>query len=228
MFDPQGLQVVEIALAEPTPIGEIIIGVGSMFGALVFADHVVQHQERMFQAQDYNPLKADWEENGAPPMGTGAGRNEQTGTGDTQAQNSSDQSTNAQQQQEQQTQGVVMSNAQSGEQTKPESAASEITFDDVFGNATPGRKTKGKTEQRELPGTLDDANGLFDGVVDPESVKGIDGGRTGTLPDGRPINVRDGETGTSGKPTVEVQEGKNKKKIRFVEPETKVEEPKAE
>jgi len=38
-------------------------------------------------------------------------------------------------------------------------------------------------------------------------------GRRGILPDGRPINVR--PNSSDGRPTIEIQDGKNKVKVRY-------------
>ena len=61
---------------------------------------------------------------------------------------------------------------------------------------------------------MDDANDDFDSL-NPQNVKNIPGGRTGELPDGRRVNVRDHSS--DGLPTLEVQEGKNRIKVRYGE-----------
>ena len=63
-------------------------------------------------------------------------------------------------------------------------------------------------------GGIDDANDDFDSL-NLQNVKEIPGGRTGKLPDGRKINVRDHSS--DGRPTLEIQDGKNKIKIRYGE-----------
>ncbi|SMO71415.1 hypothetical protein SAMN06265350_10719 [Solitalea koreensis] len=64
------------------------------------------------------------------------------------------------------------------------------------------------------PGGKVQADKDFDSLG-PTDVKPIPGGRTGKLPDGTPINVRD--RSTDGRPTVEVQRPGNKVKIRYDE-----------
>lgn len=55
-------------------------------------------------------------------------------------------------------------------------------------------------------GNIDNANDDFDSL-NPQNVKDIPGGRTGKLPLGRKINVRDHSS--DGRPTLEIQDGKN-------------------
>lgn len=92
----------------------------------------------------------------------------------------------------------------------------------ILDGATEGEKTKGRTKNFDKQGGMDQANSDFDDVVDPDSVETItDGkggeGRRGTVNDGsgRKVNVR--PNSTDGRPTVEVQDGKNKTKIRYDE-----------
>ncbi|RJP74810.1 MAG: RHS repeat-associated core domain-containing protein, partial [Desulfobacteraceae bacterium] len=77
----------------------------------------------------------------------------------------------------------------------------------------PGRSTKGRTDQRTKPGDIETANGDFD-RLNPTDVKDIPyGGRRGILPDGRKINVR--PNSSDGRPTIEIQNGKRRIKIRY-------------
>jgi RHS repeat-associated protein len=92
----------------------------------------------------------------------------------------------------------------------------------ILEGATPGEKTKGRTKNFDKSGGIDQANSDFDDIVDPDSVEPItDGkggeGRKGTVNDGsgRKVNVR--PNSSDGRPTVEIQDGKNKTKIRFDE-----------
>lgn len=79
--------------------------------------------------------------------------------------------------------------------------------------ATPGRKTKGRTTQWVKPGGMSDADRDFDNLG-PTGIRDLpDGGRTGTLPDGRSVNVR--PDSTDGRPTLEIQDGKRRDKIRY-------------
>ncbi len=87
-------------------------------------------------------------------------------------------------------------------------------LEQVLNGAKPGRKTKGKAEQWDKPGTMEDANKDFDSL-NPQNIKDIPGGRSGNLPDGRKVNVRDHST--DSRPTLEIQEGKKHLKIRYGE-----------
>jgi RHS repeat-associated protein len=81
--------------------------------------------------------------------------------------------------------------------------------------ATPGRETKGRTTQWEKPGDMSTADKDFDDKG-PTDVRELpNGGRTGTLSDGRTITVR--PTSTDGRPTLEIQDGKNRHKVRYGE-----------
>jgi hypothetical protein len=88
------------------------------------------------------------------------------------------------------------------------------SLDDILEGAQEGRKTKGKTKQYEKEGGTEQANKDFDDL-EPQNVNDFDGGRTGTLEDGRKVNVRN--KSSDGRPTLEVQEGKKKTKIRYDE-----------
>ncbi len=78
---------------------------------------------------------------------------------------------------------------------------------------TPGRKTKGRAKQFEKPGDFDTAVGDFEDL-NPTGVNDLpNGGLIGVLPNGDRINVRPGST--DGRPTIEIQHGKNKIKIRY-------------
>jgi len=80
-------------------------------------------------------------------------------------------------------------------------------------NATPGRETKGRTKQWDAPGGINEAEKDFSDK-NPSDVREIPGGgKVGTLPDGRTIIVR--PTSTDGRPTLEIQDGKNRVKVRY-------------
>ncbi len=84
--------------------------------------------------------------------------------------------------------------------------------------ATPGRETKGRTTQKEKTGGQAAADKDFDGEVDPDTVQDRgDGRRTGTTPDGKPIAVY---PSSDGRPTVEIQDGKDRTKYRYNEDES--------
>ena len=93
------------------------------------------------------------------------------------------------------------------------------SVDDLIKNSKLGRGTKGRTKQFDRSGGLDQANKDFDSLG-PQNVRDIDTpfgpGRTGTLPDGRQVNIRPGSS-NGGPPTLEIQQGKNRIKFRFDE-----------
>ena len=78
--------------------------------------------------------------------------------------------------------------------------------------ATPGQTTRGPSQQWEESGGKAEADKDFDSLG-PKDVKPIPGGRTGTLPDGRSVNVRD--QSTDGRPTLEIQDGADRIKVRY-------------
>ncbi|HZH15385.1 MAG TPA: RHS repeat-associated core domain-containing protein [Archangium sp.] len=87
------------------------------------------------------------------------------------------------------------------------------SLDDILADATPGRETKGRTIQWEIPGGAENANADFD-ALRPTGVKDIpNGGRIGYLNDGRTVIVR--PDSSDGRPTLEIQDGKKRIKIRY-------------
>jgi len=90
--------------------------------------------------------------------------------------------------------------------------------DGVLDGAEPGDKTKGRTTNWDKPGGMDQANNDFDKLV-PSGAKPIDdsgdgdNGRKGVMEDGRKVNVR--PNSSDGRPTLEIQNGKNKTKVRY-------------
>jgi hypothetical protein len=79
--------------------------------------------------------------------------------------------------------------------------------------ATPGRETKGRSTLWESSGGSAAADKDFDSM-NPHGVRELeDGTRIGSLDDGRTIVVR--PDSSDGRPTLEIQDGKNKTKIRY-------------
>jgi hypothetical protein len=79
--------------------------------------------------------------------------------------------------------------------------------------ATPGRETKGRTIQWEKPGGTTEAEKDFKDK-NPSGVRDIPGGgKVGDLPGGKKIIVR--PTSSEGRPTLEIQDGGNRIKIRY-------------
>jgi len=91
------------------------------------------------------------------------------------------------------------------------------TVDDLIAGSRRGRQTMGRTRQFDRHGGVSQANADFD-ALGPRDVRSIpNGGRVGTLPDGRTVVVRPSSgRGGSGPPTLEVQWGRNRIKFRFV------------
>jgi hypothetical protein len=98
-----------------------------------------------------------------------------------------------------------------GEQSQAEGGEKSPPVPD----AKPGRETKGRTTQWEKPGSMADADRDFD-KLNPSGVRELpNGGRSGTLSDGRTVVVR--PESTDGRPTLEIQDGKNRDKVRYGE-----------
>ena len=79
---------------------------------------------------------------------------------------------------------------------------------------TPGPETKGRSKIFQKPGTYDDAVKDFNDL-NPANVRPLPkGGLTGTLPDGRDVNVRP-DSSDGNRPTIEIIDGKNRVKTRY-------------
>jgi RHS repeat-associated protein len=110
------------------------------------------------------------------------------------------------------------SNSDAGDSTKPTSGDGEAAPTDgtsacPIPGTKPGRPTKGRTKQFEKPGDINDANQDFDDLK-PENVRPLpNGGRVGDLPGGQTVVVR--PTSSDGRPTVEIQNGPNRIKVRY-------------
>ena len=80
-------------------------------------------------------------------------------------------------------------------------------LDELLEDATPGRKTKGKSQQWEKPGDINKAMDEFN-KFNPDNVRDINTqygpGKSGTLPDGSSINVRPGSSFDPNSPTIEI------------------------
>ena len=91
---------------------------------------------------------------------------------------------------------------------------------DLINSSTPGEETKGRTTQyNNNSGGFERANEIFDSL-DLENVKPLENskfeGRRGTLDDGRTVVVRDGSSSPGDEPTLEIQKGRKRTKIRFL------------
>jgi hypothetical protein len=95
-----------------------------------------------------------------------------------------------------------------------DSARAATTVEDLLQDAASGRVTKGRSKLFSKPGGLDKANESFD-ALKPTNIRALGGGgRVGYLEDGRKVVLRP----TSSRqvpPTLEIQAGKNRIKIRF-------------
>jgi hypothetical protein len=99
-----------------------------------------------------------------------------------------------------------------------EGGTSAPVYDDpvcsILEGATPGRSTKGRTQQWIKNGGYDKALEDFH-KLNPQNVRYLEHkcSNVGTLPDGRTVNVR--EISSEGSPTLEILNGQNKIKIRY-------------
>lgn len=79
-------------------------------------------------------------------------------------------------------------------------------------SSSKGQETTGRSKLFERTGGNTAANKEFDSLA-PTDIKEIPGGRVGKLPDGRTVIVR--ERSTDGRPTLEIQSGKNRMASRL-------------
>ncbi len=90
----------------------------------------------------------------------------------------------------------------------------EKSVDDLIGSK-PGGKTHGRSRIYQTKGGFEQANKDFD-ALNPSNVRDYPGGkRVGELKDGRTVILRPGSK--DGRPTLEIQKGKNKTKFRYDE-----------
>lgn len=92
----------------------------------------------------------------------------------------------------------------------------EATLDDILRDTIPGPDTKGRSVNRLKYGGFEDALRDFNSLDDLSIIGSYPGGViVGELPGGIKVNVRPGSL--FGDPTLEIQRGKRKIKIRYVE-----------
>ncbi len=103
------------------------------------------------------------------------------------------------------------SDEESTDESKPKDKKPK-TIEEIAREATPGRKTQGKTKQYEKPGGFEEALEDFESLG-PTNIKDIPTGKKGDLPDGRTANVRSKSDDT--RPTLEVLNRINGKKIKI-------------
>ena len=87
------------------------------------------------------------------------------------------------------------------------------TPEDLAGESTKGRETKGRADQYNHDGGREQRDKDFDSLGATDVKDRGNGTRTGTLPDGRPVNVHDSKT--DGVPTIQVGNGSREIKIRY-------------
>ena len=97
-----------------------------------------------------------------------------------------------------------------------ESANGEFaSVEDILEGAQPGNETNGRTTQYIKPGGFSQANEDFNSLG-PDEVKEVAPGvRVGQLPDGRKVVVR--PNSSHGTPTLEIQAGRRRIKVRYDE-----------
>lgn len=100
------------------------------------------------------------------------------------------------------------------DEEKARSGEQKTTVDDLMSSSSKGQETTGRSKLFERTGGNDAANKEFDSLT-PTEIKDIPGGRVGKLSDGRTVIVR--ERSTDGRPTLEIQSGKNRIKFRYGE-----------
>ncbi|RFS76818.1 hypothetical protein D0U00_21245 [Leclercia adecarboxylata] len=100
------------------------------------------------------------------------------------------------------------------EENARNSQKQDITVEDLTSTSSKGKETTGRSKLFERTGGSNAANKEFD-ALSPTEIKEIPGGRVGKLPDGRTVIVR--ERSTDGRPTLEIQSGKNRIKFRYDE-----------
>ncbi|MGP6487284.1 hemagglutinin repeat-containing protein [Duffyella gerundensis] len=100
------------------------------------------------------------------------------------------------------------------DEEKGRSDKQKTTIDELMSSSSKGRKTTGRSKLFERAGGNDAANKEFNSL-NPSEIKDIPGGRVGKLSDGRTIIVR--ERSSDGRPTLEIQSGKNRIKFRYDE-----------
>ncbi len=100
------------------------------------------------------------------------------------------------------------------EENARNSQKQDITVEDLTSTSSKGKETTGLSKLFKRTGGSNAANKEFD-ALSPTEIKEIPGGRVGKLPDGRTVIVR--ERSTDGRPTLEIQSGKNRIKFRYDE-----------
>nr|WP_262385637.1 VENN motif pre-toxin domain-containing protein [Duffyella gerundensis] len=100
------------------------------------------------------------------------------------------------------------------DEEKGRSDKQKTTIDELMSSSSKGRETTGRSKLFERAGGNDAANKEFNSL-NPSEIKDIPGGRVGKLSDGRTIIVR--ERSSDGRPTLEIQSGKNRIKFRYDE-----------
>jgi len=100
------------------------------------------------------------------------------------------------------------------EENARNSQKQNITVEDLTSTSSKGSETTGRSKLFERTGGSNAANKEFD-ALSPTEIKDIPSGRVGKLPDGRTVIVR--ERSTDGRPTLEIQSGKNRIKFRYDE-----------
>lgn len=97
--------------------------------------------------------------------------------------------------------------------TGDSSGGGQKTVDDLIGESTKGRETKGRSDQYNHGGGREQRDRDFDSLGATDVRDRGNGTKTGTLPDGRPVNVHDSKT--DGVPTIQIGSGSREVKIRY-------------
>jgi hypothetical protein len=108
---------------------------------------------------------------------------------------------------------AVLNAEAEGEAGANSEGSGKRTVDDLIGESTAGRETKGRADQYIHGGGREQRDKDFDSLGATDVKDRGNGTRTGTLPDGRPVNVHDSKT--DGVPTIQIGNGSREIKIRY-------------
>ena len=106
--------------------------------------------------------------------------------------------------------GLLQSSTSAGANSE---GSGQRTVDDLIGESTAGRETKGRADQYIHGGGREQRDKDFDSLGATDVKDRGNGTRTGTLPDGRPVNVHDSKT--DGVPTIQIGNGSREIKSRY-------------
>jgi RHS repeat-associated protein len=98
------------------------------------------------------------------------------------------------------------------ERKQPPQPPNNKTIDDLISESTPGRETRGPTDQYDRPGGRTQRDIDFDSLGPTSVIDRGNGTKTGTLPDGRTVSSYDG---SGGSPSISVPKPYGKTSFRY-------------